>query len=131
MKFIQTDKAPGAIGPYSQATVSNGFIFCSGQIGLDPQTKTLVEGIEEQTRQVIKNLEEVLTAAGSDLQHVVKTTIYVTDVNDFAKVNAIYEECFGDHKPARATVEVSNLPKGKLPEHPMIEIEAIGEIFKS
>lgn len=128
MKYIQTDKAPGAIGPYSQAVITNGFIFCSGQVGVNPETKTLQEGIESQTRQVLKNLQAVLVAAGSDFDHVVKTTIYVTDVNDFAKVNAIYEECFGNHKPARATVEVSNLPKGKMLKNPLIEIDAIAEI---
>lgn len=128
MKYIQTDKAPGALGPYSQAVITNGFIFCSGQVGVNPETKALPEGIESQTRQVLKNLQAVLVAAGSDFDHVVKTTIYVTDVNEFAKVNAIYEECFGNHKPARATVEVSNLPKGKMPKNPLIEIDAIAEI---
>lgn len=124
MKLVNLDNVP-ALGPYSQAVIANGFIFCSGQIGVDSQKKILVEGIEAQTHQIMKNLTEVLTAAGSDLAHVVKTTIYLTNVSDFAKVNEIYAQYFTDTKPARATVEVSNLPKGSFTHHPLIEIEAI------
>ena len=122
MKAIHSTNAPKAVGPYSQAIESNGFIFCSGQIGLDPETQTLVAGLENQTHQVLKNLQAVLKAAGADFSHVVKTTIFVTDMGDFAKVNEIYAEYFGDHKPSRATIGVANLPKGAV-----VEIEAIAE----
>lgn len=120
LKPINTTNAPAAIGPYSQAIVANGFVFCSGQLGLDPQTGNLVEGIEKQTHQVIKNLEAVLKEAGSELNQVVKTTILLKNIADFPKVNEIYGSYFSDHKPARATYEVANLPKDGL-----IEIEAI------
>ena len=120
MKYIRTDNAPKAVGPYSQAIVVNGFVFCSGQIGLDPKSQELASGIEAQTHQVLKNLEAVLLEAGSDLSHVVKTTIFITNMNDFATVNNIYEKYFEKHNPARATVGVARLPKGAL-----VEIEAI------
>lgn len=120
MKYIHTDNAPAAIGPYSQAIIANGFVYCSGQIGLDPKAGVLVGGIEEQTKQVLENLKAVLKAADTDLEFVVKTTIFLKNMNDFTVVNDIYEKYFGGHKPARATVEVSNLPKGAL-----VEIEAI------
>lgn len=123
MKYIQTNKAPEAVGPYAQAIVSNGFIFCSGQLGLDTKG-VLSEGLAKQTHQVLTNLQAVLQEAGSDLDFVVKTTIYVTDIQHFAEVNNIYGEYFSTHKPARATVEVSNLPKGAL-----IEIDAIAEVI--
>lgn len=123
MKYVHTDDAPKAVGPYSQAVITNGLVFCSGQIGLDPQTQELASGIEAQTHQVLKNLEAVLKKAGSDLEKVVKTTIFVTDINDFATVNQIYAEHFGNHKPARATVAVASLPKGAI-----VEIEAIAEV---
>jgi 2-iminobutanoate/2-iminopropanoate deaminase len=122
MKYIQTEKAPKAVGPYSQAIVSNGFVFCSGQIGLDPKTNDLVEGLEEQTNQVLKNLSEVLKVANSSLEKVVKTTIYLSDINDYTKVNEIYGHYFSNHRPARAAFAVAALPKGAL-----IEIEAIAE----
>src|SRR6266404_2900626 len=125
MKNIQTEKAPKAVGPYSQAIVSNGFIFCSGQIGIDPKTNELVEGLEAQTHQVLKNLTEVLKASNSSLNHVVKTTIYLADINDYAKMNEIYGQYFSDHKPARAAFAVAHLPKDAL-----IEIEAVAEITK-
>jgi 2-iminobutanoate/2-iminopropanoate deaminase len=120
IKVITTDKAPTAVGPYSQALAVNGFVFCSGQIGIDPKTNKLVDGIEKQTRQVMDNLREVISAGGSDFNHVVKTTIYLSDMNNYGLVNQIYGEYFTDNKPARATVEVSRLPKDCL-----IEIEAI------
>ena len=123
MKYIQTDKAPKAVGPYTQAIVSNGFIFCSGQIGIDPQTNELVEGLEAQTHQVLKNLTEVLKAENSDLDHVVKTTIYLADIKDYAQVNEIYGQYFSKHKPARAAVAVAHLPKDAL-----IEIEVVAEV---
>jgi 2-iminobutanoate/2-iminopropanoate deaminase len=123
MKYIQTENAPKAVGPYSQAIVSNGFIFCSGQIGLDPKTNELVVGLEAQTQQVLKNLSEVLKAGDSSLEQVVKTNIYLADINDYGKVNEIYGQYFAEHKPARAAVAVAHLPKDAL-----IEIEAVAEI---
>lgn len=120
MKTVLTDKAPSPVGPYSQAIESNGFIFCSGQIGIDPNDGKLVEGVEDQCRQAIKNLEQVLIACGSSLQNVVKTTIFLKNVDDFAAVNSIYSGLFTE-KPARSTVEVSNLP-GKAA---LVEIDAI------
>ncbi len=125
MKYINTKNAPAAIGPYSQAIIANGFVFCAGQIGIDPETGNLVEGLENQTKQVIKNLQAVLKAAGSDLTKVAKTTIFLKDINDFAKVNEIYGSFFTNHKPARGTIGVANLPKGAL-----IEIEAIAVLQK-
>ncbi len=123
MKYISTYKAPKAVGPYTQAIVSNGFIFCSGQIGLNPKTNELVKGLNAQTHQVLKNLTEVLKAENSSLEHVVKTTIYLADIGDYSKMNEIYTEYFSDHKPARAAFAVAHLPKGAL-----IEIEAIAQV---
>lgn len=120
MKVINTDKAPQAIGPYSQAIEVNGFVFCSGQIGLIPESGNLVDGLENQTKQIISNIKNILEASGSSLEKVVKTTVFITNINDFPKVNEIYGNFFTEHKPARSTVEVSHLPKGAL-----IEIEVI------
>ena len=112
MESIQTDRAPQAIGPYSQAIKANGFIFASGQIPLDPATMRIVEGgIEEQTARVLDNLKAVLEAAGSSLDRVVKTTVYLADMNEFAAMNEIYSRYFGATKPARATVQVARLPR--------------------
>jgi 2-iminobutanoate/2-iminopropanoate deaminase len=112
MESIQTDRAPQAIGPYSQAIKANGFIFASGQIPLDPATMRIVEGgIEEQTGRVLDNLKAVLEAAGSSLDRVVKTTVYLADMGEFAAMNEIYARYFGATKPARATVEVARLPR--------------------
>ena len=126
---IQTTDAPLAIGPYVQAvrvTVSD-FVFLSGQIPLDPKTGELVKGdIEIQTRQVLKNLKAVLTASGASLENVVKTTIYLRNINDFPIVNQVYGQFFWKNPPARATIEVSALPKGAL-----VEIEALATIEKS
>lgn len=122
---IYTDKAPQPIGPYSQATIVNGFVFCSGQVGVEPITKTLAEGIEAQIRQLMKNLQEVLLAAGSDFEHVVKATIYLVNRDDFSQVNKVYASYFSENKPARATVEVSKLPKGSMLHEPLVEIELI------
>ena len=120
-KVVKAEKAPAAIGPYSQAINSDCFIFTSGQIGVDPATGNFVEGgIEGQTQQVLTNLQFVLEAAGSDLDHVVKTTVFLQDMNDFARMNAIYAEFFPTNPPARSTVEVASLPKGAL-----VEIETI------
>jgi len=112
MESIQTDRAPQAIGPYSQAIKANGFIFASGQIPLDPATMQIVEGgIEEQTMRVLDNLKAVLEATGSSLDRVVKTTVYLADMNEFAAMNEIYARYFGATKPARATVQVARLPR--------------------
>jgi 2-iminobutanoate/2-iminopropanoate deaminase len=112
MESIQTDRAPQAIGPYSQAIKANGFIFASGQIPLDPATMRIVEGgIEEQTGRVLDNLKAVLEAAGSSLDRVVKTTVYLADMGEFAAMNEIYAKYFGVTKPARATVQVARLPR--------------------
>ncbi len=126
MDKISTDKAPSAIGPYSQAVRAGQFVFCSGQIGIDPATGKLIGAdIESQTRQVMQNLRRVLTAARLDLNHVAKTTIFLVNLEDFSSVNEIYGAEFGEHKPARATVQVAGLPLGAL-----IEIECVAYIAK-
>lgn len=118
---ISTTSAPAAIGPYSQAIVAGDLVFCSGQVPFDPQSGQVVEGdIGAQTRRVLDNLKALLAAAGSALEHVVKTTIFLQDMNDFQAVNAIYSEYFGTEPPARSTVEVARLPRDVR-----IEIEAI------
>jgi 2-iminobutanoate/2-iminopropanoate deaminase len=118
---VKTQAAPAAIGPYSQAIITDTLIFCSGQLGLDPASGKLVEGgIEAQTRQVMANLRAVLEAAGSSMPQIVKTTIFLADIGDFPKVNAVYGEVFADAPPARSTVQVAALPLGGL-----VEIEAI------
>ena len=109
---VSTEKAPKALGPYSQALRAGGFIWCSGQIPIDPATNTIeATTIEDQTRQSITNLKNVLEAAGSSLANVVKTTVFIKDMNDFAALNGVYAEMFGDTKPARSCVEVARLPK--------------------
>ncbi len=123
MEFISTDNAPQAIGPYSQAVVVNGMIYTSGQIALTPKGVMLEEDITVQTKQVLKNLEAVLVASGSELNKVVKCTIFLASMDDFATVNALYEEAFGTHKPVRSTVAVKTLPKNAL-----VEIDAIALI---
>lgn len=118
---VKTDKAPKAIGPYSQAIVANGFVFASGQIPIDPATGELISGsIEDQTRQVLKNLTAVLEAAGTSLGKVVKATVFLKNMNDFARMNAVYGEFFKPPYPARAAVEVARLPKDV-----QVEIEAV------
>jgi 2-iminobutanoate/2-iminopropanoate deaminase len=117
---IATSQAPQAIGPYSQAVAVGGMIYTSGQIALTPEGEMRENDITAQTEQVMRNLSAVLEAAGSSLQKVVKTTIFLADMEDFATVNAIYEKWFGDHKPARSTVAVKTLPKNAL-----VEIECI------
>ncbi len=112
MEIIQTDLAPQAIGPYSQAIKAHGLVFASGQIPLDPATMQLVEGgIREQTERVLENLQAVLAAAGSALDRVVKTTVYLADMNEFAAMNEVYAKYFSETKPARATVQVARLPR--------------------
>ncbi len=123
MNYIQTDKAPSAIGPYSQALSVNGMVYTSGQIALTPEGKMLERDVVVQTKQVLKNLAVVLEAAGSSLQSVIKTTIFLESMDDFVTVNEIYSEAFGDHKPARSTVAVKTLPKNAL-----VEIDAIAVV---
>jgi 2-iminobutanoate/2-iminopropanoate deaminase len=121
---VQTDKAPKAIGPYSQAIRTDFAVFTAGQVGLDPATGELVSNaVEEQTRQALKNLQNVLEASGSSLANVVKTTVFLKDMNDFSRMNAVYAEFLGAMPPARSTVAVAGLPKGAL-----VEIEAIALI---
>lgn len=117
MQAIHTDNAPAAIGPYSQAIEVNGFVFASGQIPLDPKTGTFVEGgIKEQTRQALTNASGILKAAGTNLAHVVKTTVYLDSMDDFAAMNEVYAEFFSHPFPARSAVAVKKLPKGALVE---------------
>ena len=121
MNIIATDKAPKAIGPYSQAIEANGTLYISGQIPLDPQTMEFVsDEIEAQTHQCLKNIQAILTEAGYTLENVVKCGIFLADMNDFSAVNAVYGEYFSAHKPARACVQVARLPRDAK-----IEIEAI------
>ncbi len=125
MKFTQTQNAPSAIGPYSQAVVHNGLVYTSGQIALKPDgsDELLQEDVVVQAVQVLRNLEAVLQASGSSLEKVIKTTIFLADMNDFAIVNEVYEEAFGTHKPARSTVAVKTLPKNAL-----VEIDAVAVV---
>ncbi len=115
--------APAAVGPYSHAVKANGFIYVSGQLGLDPATGVLAEGVEAQTRQSLDNLKTILEGCGSDLRHVVKTGIFLNDINDFGTVNAIYAEYFTEELPARSCVEVARLPKDGLVEIEVIAVE--------
>lgn len=120
-RVIYTDKAPKAIGPYSQAIHIGTLVYTAGQVGLDPATMELVPGgIEEQTRQVLANLTNVLEAAGTNISKVVKTTVFLKDMNDFAKMNSIYAEAFNENPPARTTIAAAGLPKGAL-----VEIECV------
>ena len=117
---VETADAPRAIGPYSQAIVANGFVFAAGQIGTDPKTGTLAEGIEAQVEQTLKNIAAVLKASGSSMENVVKTTVFLADINDFAKMNEIYAKHFKAPFPARSTVQVARLPRDAK-----IEIEVV------
>jgi len=120
-KIVATEKAPKAIGPYSQAISTDSMVYTAGQIGLDPATMEIVEGgVEAQTRQVLTNLKSVLESADSGLKYVVKTTVFLQDMGDFATMNAVYSEFFPENPPARSTVQVAALPKGAL-----VEIECI------
>lgn len=120
-KIVFTDKAPKAVGPYSQAIVTGNLVFAAGQAGLDPALMKLVEGgIETQTQQVLTNLKNVLEAAGSGMNYVIKTTVYLVDMNDFVAMNAIYAQFFPENPPARTTVAVAALPLGAR-----VEIELI------
>lgn len=121
LSFIAADAAPRAIGPYSQATRAAGLLFTAGQIALDPGTMEIVPGgVAEQTERVLANLRAVLDAAGSDFCRVLKTTVFLTDMGDFAAMNEVYARAFGDHRPARSTVAVASLPRGVK-----VEIELI------
>lgn len=121
LQAISTDKAPAAIGPYSQAVRFGNMLFCSGQIPLDPASgEIVVGGISDQTERVMNNIAAVLTVAGVGFDDVIKTTIYLVDMADFAAVNEVYGKCFSSHKPARSTVAVKALPRGAL-----VEIEVI------
>ena len=123
IEMIATDKAPAALGPYSQAIRANGMIYCSGQIPINPASGTVeAKTIEEQTTQSITNLKNVLEKAGSSLAKVVKTTVFIKDMNDFAALNKVYADLFGETRPARSCVEVARLPKDVL-----VEIECIAE----
>lgn len=123
-RAVLTEEAPAPIGPYSQAVHAGGFLFCSGQIPLDPKTGELVPGdVKDQTRQVLRNLKAVLSKGGASFADVVKTTIFVVDIDEFAAVNEVYAEAFGDAPPARSTVGVAALPRGSR-----VEIEAIAEL---
>ena len=125
MIYIQTDKAPSAVGPYSQAVEMNGVIYCSGQIPIVPETGDLLIGdVADATRQGLLNLTAVLAEAGLTLDNIVKTTVFLADMNSFAIMNGIYEEFFGDHRPARAAVEVAKLPKGVDVEIDCIAVRA-------
>jgi 2-iminobutanoate/2-iminopropanoate deaminase len=120
-KVITTEKAPQAIGPYSAGIQANGFVYTSGQLGMDPQSGNFVEGgVEAETKRALENLSAVLEAGGSDLDHVIKTTVFLRDMNDFAKMNGVYETFFGNQPPARSAVQVAALPKGAA-----VEIEAV------
>ena len=123
MKVISTDKAPAAIGPYSQARVINGLIFASGQIPIVPETGELAVGLEGQAEQVFRNVAAILEAAGSDRAHVVKTTLFIRHMDDFAAINAIYARHFSEPYPARSCVEVARLPKDVLLECEVIAAE--------
>ncbi len=124
MRAVATAGAPKAIGPYSQAIVVEGLVFTAGQVALDPATTELIAGgVREQTARALANLRAVLEAAGSGLDRVVKTTVFLTDMADFAEMNAVYAEAFGEHRPARSTLAVKALPRGAR-----VEIEVIAEV---
>jgi 2-iminobutanoate/2-iminopropanoate deaminase len=121
LKTVHTDKAPAAIGPYSQGVVANGVLYTAGQIALDPATGQVVPGdVVAQTERVMQNLAAVLEVAGASWEHVVRTTVYLHDMNDFPRVNEVYGKALGDARPARSTVQVAALPRGVL-----VEIDAI------
>jgi 2-iminobutanoate/2-iminopropanoate deaminase len=120
-QIVATDQAPGAVGPYSQGVAAAGFVFTAGMLGLDPQTGDLVsEDVAAQARQALTNVQRILEAAGSSLDRVVKTTLYLTDIGSFSEVNEVYGEFFSSDPPARSTVEIGPLPKAAL-----VEIDAV------
>ncbi|MEI2400033.1 RidA family protein [Paenibacillus sp. FSL R10-2199] len=119
-KQVATSKAPGAIGPYSQAIITGNWVYTSGQLGMDPETAALADNVQEQARQSLSNVKAILEEAGASMEHVVKTTVYLKDMNDFAAVNEVYATFFTEPYPARSAVEVARLPKDAL-----VEIEAV------
>ncbi len=124
IQTVATEQAPRAIGPYSQATIVNGLLYSAGQIAFDPASMEIVGGgIKEQTQRVLANLQAVLEAAGSSLQQVVKTTVFLVDMQDFPAMNEVYAQAFGEHKPARSTVAVAGLPRGVR-----VEIEVVATV---
>jgi 2-iminobutanoate/2-iminopropanoate deaminase len=124
LEFVSSSGAPKAIGPYSQAVLANGFLFTAGQVALDPATGDLATGgIVEQTTRALENLQAILTAAGTGLAQVVKTTVFLVDMADFAEMNEVYGRAFGGHRPARSTVAVAALPRGAR-----VEIEVIAAV---
>lgn len=124
-RVVKTSSAPAAIGPYSQAVIGGGMVFCSGQIALDPATGEMAgRDVASQTRRVLQNLREVLKSAGASLEDVVKTTVFLRDMNDFGAMNEVYAEFFSERPPARAAVQAARLPKDAL-----VEIEAIAVLF--
>jgi 2-iminobutanoate/2-iminopropanoate deaminase len=124
LKRVHTDGAPAAIGPYSQAVITGNMVYSAGQIALDPKTMEIVgESVAEQTERVLQNLRAVLAEAGSSLDRVVKTLVFLADMDDFAAMNEVYGRHFGDHKPARSTVQAARLPKNAL-----VEIEVVAVI---
>lgn len=123
MKQISTDKAPSAIGPYSQAIISGSTLFCSGQIPLDPETGIIPEGVEAQAEQALTNVKNLIAAAGGSIENVIKTTVFIKNMDDFGKINEIYAKYFTEPFPARSCVEVARLPKDVL-----LEVEAIAEL---
>ena len=122
-KIISTKKAPGAIGPYSQAVKIGNMIYTSGQIPLNPETSELVEDIKKATRQCLENLKAILESEGADMSNIIKTTVFLKDMNDFTDMNGVYAEYFQEDPPARSTVQVAALPKGAV-----VEIEAIAAV---
>ncbi len=123
-KIVKTAKAPAPVGPYNQAVIAGNFVFTAGQIAIDPESGNLIENdIRKQTRQVLQNLSAVLNAAGSDLSGVVKTTVFLSDMNNFGPMNEVYGEFFSDNSPARSAVEVARLPKDVL-----VEIECVAAL---
>ena len=123
MKQIKTDKAPAAIGPYSQAIVSGNTVYCSGQIPINPETGDIPEGVSAQAHQVFTNIKNLLEASGTSIDNVIKTSVFIKDMNDFAEINSIYAQYFTEPYPARSCVEVARLPKDVL-----LEAEVIAEI---
>ncbi len=123
MKQIKTDKAPQAIGPYSQAIVSGNMVYCSGQIPINPETGEIPEGVLNQAHQVFGNIKNLLEASGSSIDNVIKTSVFIKDMNDFAEINSVYAEYFTEPYPARSCVEVARLPKDVL-----LEAEVIAEL---
>lgn len=123
MRIISTDKAPAAVGPYSQAVEHDGIVYVSGQIPLNPVTGTVPEGIEEQTRQALDNLKNVIEASGSSMDKVLKVTLFITDMSLFPQVNSVYAEFFDSNRPARSCIAAASLPKGV-----MIEVDAIASV---